>query len=359
MQQLEYETSIARCNWMGLGLFGSIGLVAAGALKESPEILRHAYFLALFVAFVVIGGSRWYTVWQASKVRRRICEGKLAKEDLVGQSRFPRLYEDYFHFALCMSALFPVGFIALGAPWIKVMASSETLTADLLAKTLDTKEITAVFTTEFLRITLWAVFLIFLFLLYVGDRRQARATEAGVKLLNASICTNSCFNAYDPYLTCAKLIEGTKKTIGRIKRIWVVMVAQVTCLSAGALDSAPVSYYALATTYIAYYAYFLGYGLLVNENAMRRVKYEKNLKRLRRESYPRVAELIELVRFNPHTLWQGLVFPPLVIVCGILHSLAGFPSQVEVALPVFLSAYFFVDFTVRWWISPIRQYDDS
>ena len=359
MQREEYRASISRSELMLLGIAGSIVLVVAGNLKGSPEILRDAYFLALFAAVAVIAGSRWYTKRQAAKVRHRIGEGKLTDKDLVGQSRFPVVYEDYCHFSLCMSALFLVGFILLGGPWVKVIASSKILAADLVAKNLDSNVLADSLARDWIEITARVVLLVFLVLLCVGKRLVPRATEARSKLLDASFRTNRCFNEYQLYPTCAEVIKGTKKTKTLIKRIWFVLAIEASCISAGVLESAPVSYYATSMTLIVFYAFFLGYGLLANESARRRVKFETKAKRLNRNSYPSVAEMIELVRFNPDMLWQAQAFPALVIVVGFFGTLVDLPEQVDVALPVFLMTFFLVNYVVRWWISPVRRYADA
>ena len=76
LQLEEYRVSMMRSDLIGLGLFGAIGCVTAGALEKSPDLLQNAFWVALFVAAGITGGSRLYVTRQARNVRQRIREGK-------------------------------------------------------------------------------------------------------------------------------------------------------------------------------------------------------------------------------------------------------------------------------------------
>ena len=341
IQLEEYRISFARCNFFGLGLLGTIGCVAAGALEKNSAIWGNAFFLTLVLAAALVGWSRYFTGRRLTTLERQIKRGKHNVNDLLPRSR-SRFYDRaYFHFVLCVFALYSAGGVLLGGLWFAAVEKPGVSACELIA------------------FVIGAFLFVSLVLFCLGRRTDQKRTVSRSKLLADSICKDQSFNSKLAYKTCGQVKTGVDRTVKRIDLMWFVLAAQVTCLSADALKYAHPYYFALSFSFIVICALCLGYGRLVHMRTKQRVESEMKARRLEEDAYPRVPEVIELVRFNPMILCYSLVVPPITIVFGILSPLYGNPVKAAFALGVILCTYLAFTSPVRWWISPNQQFSDS
>ena len=322
-----FETSVSTSNLFALGLLGSIACVAAGALNQSLDIFRSFYFFILGFAAIAIAWSRFFPEARASEIHQEIDLGDAEISDPIPNDKFPFWHRDYFFFAICCASVSALALVFLLALWTTVidewLGVIETR-LPLVGRCLGVSTWIEKNAENMIWCAITISVLFSIAILFRGHFLYSSEVESAEEPDEISVTSGS----YDPstsLLTCAHLLRVFEGVLEKSILFGVILLAQVSCIAAGALKGASNLHHALVFSAIVFGTVHVARMRAISELGATQLRKATGLDEDKLMEPPREEDVgrLYMLRRDVLPFSFSLWFPPLILLLGNIMTYLG------------------------------------